>query len=133
MQPQTAETPQYAKAGNAYETSTAKPVNPVGLYYNSVSDTYIGTTHEIQGDALIRQGYELVDDGQHTDGRNVGKLTDEEIRTLYKDGKKIVKKSSSKSTSKKADEAPAEVLTSPTDEFVRPPNHRAFGVDAQEP
>ena len=118
MQPKTAETPQYAKAGNAYETSTAKPINPVGLYYNPGNGLYIGTTHEIQGDALIRQGYELVEEG-----RTLGKLSDKEIATNFKDGKRIEKKTAKSTSTKKtadtkSDEKPQETLSTPADEFT---------------
>ena len=133
MQPKTAETPQYAKAGNAYETSTAKPINPVGLYYNPGNGLYIGTTHEIQGDALIRQGYELVEEG-----RTLGKLSDKEIAANFKDGKRIVKKaskssSSSKTTDTKSDEKPEDKkLSTPADEFTPPEDDSEGEEDTQD-
>lgn len=143
MQPQTAETPQYAKAGSAYETSTAQPINPRGLYFNPGNGIYIATTHEIQGDALIRQGYQLVHEGpveaaayEDEDGNKITplpyQLSDKQIRQHFTDGKlnatdededdeeEAPKPKAKKATAKK-DPVEKKELKSATDEFNTPP------------
>lgn len=44
------------------ETSTAE--NPIGLYKDPSSGKYTGAIHPAQADAMVRQGYKLVKEGQ---------------------------------------------------------------------
>ncbi|MEI7632138.1 MAG: hypothetical protein WCJ60_02345 [bacterium] len=44
------------------ETTTVD--NPVGLYYDKESKTYIGCIDPIQADAVVRLGYVLVKEGR---------------------------------------------------------------------
>jgi hypothetical protein len=60
--------PRFASAGNAGETTEAPP-NPIGLYRQTDSrqpgyGTEIGVLDPIQGDAVVRQGFELVEEGR---------------------------------------------------------------------
>lgn len=59
MQPQ-----QYQPAGDAQEVRPTAPINPIGLYRNPYTGFEVGVTHEIQGDAVIRQGFVLVEEGR---------------------------------------------------------------------
>lgn len=53
--------PQFASAGNAKEKSTQE--NPVGLYRHP-DGLEIGALDPAQGDAMVRQGFVLVEEGR---------------------------------------------------------------------
>lgn len=60
--------PRYASGGEAQEASDA-PANPIGLYRQNNDKlpgfgSYVGVLDPIQGDAAIRQGYELIEEGR---------------------------------------------------------------------
>ena len=52
---------QYASAGNAAETTPVE--NPIGLYRNP-DGKEIGVLEPAAGDAVVRQGYVLVEEGR---------------------------------------------------------------------
>ena len=69
MQPQTV--PQYMNqpikppaAGDAQEVRPTSAVNPIGLYRNPETGVEVGVIEEIQGDAVIRQGFVLIEEGR---------------------------------------------------------------------
>lgn len=54
----------YQPAGEAQEEKFASTPNPVGLYQNKYNGTLVGVLDPIQGDAVIRNGFELVEEGR---------------------------------------------------------------------
>ena len=54
----------YQPAGEAQEEKFASAVNPIGLYQNKYNGTLVGVLDPIQGDAVIRNGFELVEEGR---------------------------------------------------------------------
>lgn len=42
----------------------SKATNPIGLYHDKSTDTYIGCLDEIQADAVVQHNYVLVKEGR---------------------------------------------------------------------
>jgi hypothetical protein len=55
--------------------------NPIGLYKDPQSGTFIGAIEEVQADAFVQLGYKLVEAG-----REAATLSDKQIAKKYPDG-----------------------------------------------